>query len=48
MHGAAEQRMGMANQRHPARAGIFGGFQKSFELTGGAIQQVGFNAARHR
>jgi len=48
VHGPAEQRMGMADQGYSARIGIFRRFQQGFELTSRAIQQVGFNASRHR
>ena len=47
VHGAAEQRMGMAEQRHGARC-VLRRFEQGFEPAGGAVQQEGFDAKRHR
>jgi hypothetical protein len=39
--------MRMADQRYGSRGSILGRFEESFQLARGAVQQVGFDPARH-
>ena len=48
MHGAAIQRMRMADHRGHARRGMLRLFQQSFERPGGTGNDVRFDATRHR